>query len=110
MEASHSFEDRFADAYMGKTLQSDMTFFLESDSTLIPAHTLIVAASSVVLERLIHGTGTIVNTDRVVKVPDCPAAEFQILLYYIYTGKAGVIHNSSNLNISFILIKGTSKT
>lgn len=81
------FEDRLADAYMGKSLQSDMAFYVESDKTTIPAHSLIVSAASEVLEKLIHGTGSIVNTDRVVSVPDCPLEEFLVLLRYLYTGK-----------------------
>lgn len=87
LDGKHSFVDRFADAYMGKTIQSDMTFVLESSGTLIPAHSWIICAASPVLERLVHGTGSIVNTDRVVTVPDCSLAEFNVLLRYLYSGK-----------------------
>lgn len=62
------FEDRLADAYIGKSLKSDMAFYVDSDGTTIP--------------------GSIVNTDRVVNVPDCPEEEFLLLLRYLYTGKA----------------------
>lgn len=82
------FEDRLADAYMGKSLKSDMAFYVDSDGTTIPAHSLIVSAASEELEKLIYGTGSIVNTDRVVNVPDCPEEEFLLLLRYLYTGKA----------------------
>lgn len=81
------FEDRLADIYMGKSLKSDMSFYVESDDTTIPAHSFIVSAASEVLDKLIYGTGSIVNTDRVVKVPDCPKEEFLLLLRYLYTGK-----------------------
>lgn len=80
------FQDRLADAYMGKQLHSDMMFFVESENTYIPAHSLIVAAGSEVLERLVYGTGSIVNTDRVVQVPDCPVDAFKHILQYLYTG------------------------
>lgn len=87
---TNHFDDRFADAYMGKTYLSDMSFFVELDQTSIPSHSFIVAPASKVLERCIFGTGSIANPDRVVKVRDCPLAEFHILLHYLYTGKACV--------------------
>lgn len=80
------YEDRLADAYLGKTLQSDMTFLVELDGTAIPAHTLIVCAASQVLEKLIFGSGSLKNTGRVVKVSNCPKKEFMILLRSLYTG------------------------
>lgn len=73
-----------ADAYMGKDLHSDVTFLLESDGTTIPAYSLIVSAVSEVLDKLIHGTGGIVNTEQVVNVPYCTRQEFLILLRYLY--------------------------
>lgn len=88
LDDNHSYDDRFADAYMGKTFQSDMIFFLESCGTSIPAHTLIVSAASAVLERFVRqGSGGTGKTDRIVQVPDCSLAEFTVLLRYIYTGQ-----------------------
>lgn len=88
MDDHHSFECRFADAYMGKTFQSDMTFYVEKCGTSIPAHSLIVSAASKILERFVLNTNDgLRDTKRVVKVTDCPLDEFQVLLRYIYTGK-----------------------
>lgn len=81
------FKNRFADAYLGKELGTDMTFFIESENISIPAHSLIIAAASEVLDKLICGTGDIVNEERVVSVPNCTSKEFNILLHYLYTGK-----------------------
>lgn len=83
---ARDFSDRLADAYMGKTLKSDMTFFVESDNISIPAHSLIIAAASAVLERCIFGVGSIVNSDRVVTIADCPLNDFKVLLRYLYNG------------------------
>lgn len=80
------FVDRLADAYMGNTLRSDMSFFVEMENLFIPAHANIMAAASEVMERLIYGTGSIVNTDRIVTVPDCSEEQFRLLLRYLYTG------------------------
>lgn len=86
---TNDFTNRLADAFMGNTLFSDMTFFLESDRISIPAHSLIVSAASPVLDRCLNGTGTgtIINTDRIITVPDCALDEFKVMLRYIYTGK-----------------------
>lgn len=83
---------RLANAYMGNAWQSDMTFLLESDDNIsIPGHSLIVAAASPVLERCVFGTGSIVNAgDCVIKIPDCPLAEFEVFLRFIYTGEIGL--------------------
>lgn len=85
---THRFENRLQDAYMGKALHADMSFYVESDRETIPAHSLIIAAASEVLERLIYGSGTLVNDDRLVTVPNCPLNEFNVLLRYLYTGES----------------------
>lgn len=81
------FNKRLGIAYMGNSWLSDMTFLLELENVSIPGHSNIVAAASPVLEKCIFGTGTIVNKDRVVRIPDCSQQEFEVLLRYIYTGK-----------------------
>lgn len=86
-----TFANRFADAFMGKALRSDMSFYLESARVSITAHTLIVSAASEVLDRIIFGSGSIANFDRVVKVPNCPDMEFRVLLKYLYTGIKSLI-------------------
>lgn len=86
-DGTNEFCNRFADAFLGNTLYSDMSFFLEMDNTTIPAHALIVSAASPVLDRCINGSGNLVNNDRVIRVPDCPGAEFNVMLRYIYTGR-----------------------
>lgn len=81
------FTNRLANAYMFNRWQSDMSFFLELDNTTIPAHSLIVAASSPVLERIIFETDSVVKPNCVIKIQKCHLAEFEILLRFIYNGK-----------------------
>lgn len=84
---TRGFDNRLADAYLGKAVLSDMSFLVELDNISIPAHAIIIASASSVLERCIFGTGSIVNTERVVRIRDCPTDDFKVLLRYLYTGR-----------------------
>lgn len=86
---TNDFTNRLADAFMGNTLFSDMTFYLESEQISIPAHSLIVSAASPVLDRCLNGT--IWNADRIINILDCPLTDFMVMLRYIYTGKSRMV-------------------
>lgn len=82
------FVERLAVAYLDNSLHSDMSFYVDWENISVPAHSLIVAAASPVLERCVYGTGDIVNKERIIHVRNCTLAEFYVLLRYIYTGNS----------------------
>lgn len=97
------YQKRFGNAYMGSHWLSDMSILLELEKQSIPAHSFIVAAASPVLEKCIFGTGNIVNTDRVIRIPDCTLSEFKVFLCYLYTGNEMI-----NFSLIYLYFKNKS--
>lgn len=70
---------------VGNKLRSDFTFIIEDDNAEIPAHKLIIALASPVLDRIVYGrTDTFTTTDNV-RVGGISKESFMELLHFIYT-------------------------
>lgn len=70
---------------VGNKYGSDFTFIIEDDNNAeIPAHKLIVALASPVLERIVYGIETFCPTDSIT-VDGISKESFMQILHYIYT-------------------------
>lgn len=96
------FNERFANEFMGKTLHSDMTFYVELDDALIPGHALIVSAASPMLDQFLSDHVDLAS--RIIKVANCPLKDFNVMLRYIYSGKKTRVIKSLKSNSFFFLI------
>lgn len=74
--------------YLGNSLMADMSFYIASDGVSIPAHKLIVAAGSPVLEKFVHGSGQLVSASPVITVTGISSPGFFEVLRYLYTDTA----------------------
>lgn len=74
--------------YLGNSLMADMSFYIASDAVSIPAHKLIVAAGSPVLEKFVHGSGQLVSASPVITVTGISSQGFFEVLRYLYTDTA----------------------
>lgn len=84
--------------YLGNSLMADMSFYIVSDGVSIPAHKLIVAAGSPVLEKFVHGSGQLVSASPVISVTGISSQGFFEVLRYLYTDTA--ILNAENACVS----------
>ncbi len=72
---------------VGNKFGSDFTFIVvEDDNVEIPAHKVIVALASPVLEKIVYGNETFSPADSI-KVDDISKESFMQILRYIYTDK-----------------------
>lgn len=69
---------------VGNKHRSDFIFIIEDDDAEIPAHKLIVALASPVLDRIVYGNDTFSPADSV-KVDGISKESFMQILLYIYT-------------------------
>lgn len=74
--------------YLGNSLMADMSFYIVSDGVSLPAHKLIVAAGSPVLEKFVHGSGQLVLASPVITVTGISSHGFFEVLRYLYTDTA----------------------
>lgn len=74
---------------VGNKFGSDFTFIIEDDNAEIPAHKLIIALASPVLNRIVYGNETFAPTDTL-KVDGISKESFMEILRYIYTDNVNV--------------------
>lgn len=80
--------------FVGNERFSDMTFYVEQENIDIPAHRVIVATASNVLDKFINGTGSI-NPSNQITVTDISSKDFLEVLRYIYTDDITVKENNA---------------
>lgn len=81
------FSNRLANAFAANEWKSDMTFFVPAENQSIPAHSLLVAAASPMLERCCVDYDGSVTVGAIITIPDhCSATNCRIVLRYIYSG------------------------
>lgn len=77
---------------VGNKFRSDFTFIIEDDNAEIaeiPAHKLIIALASPVLDRIVYGNETFSSADSI-KVDGINKESFMQILHYIYTDKIDI--------------------
>ncbi|XP_037037066.1 uncharacterized protein LOC119074858 [Bradysia coprophila] len=97
---------------VGNKYRSDFTFIIEDDNVEIPAHKLIVALASPVLERIMYGNETFRAADSI-KVDAISKESFMQILHYIYTDRIHInddnvfeiLHKSNYFGLPGIEIK-----
>lgn len=80
--------------FVGNECFADMTFYIEQENIEIPAHRIIVATASNVLEKFINGTGSIGSTARIT-VTDISSKDFLEVLRYIYTDDINITETNA---------------
>lgn len=87
--ARNDFAARYANALFLNEWKSDISFHVSMENRTFPAHALIVAFASPVLERhCFPRKGERRNTNMFTLPYDCSADDFVIVLRYLYTGDA----------------------
>lgn len=85
--ARFNFNSRFGNAFLANEWLSDVSFLVDQDDRLIPAHSLFVGAASPMLERCCFGRDGVPSATKPITVPDyCSAETFDVVLRFIYTG------------------------
>lgn len=81
-------------AFVSSAQYSDMHFHIEQENIDIPAHRVIVASASPVLDKLINGSGKLESSTRI-RVSDITANDFREILRYIYTDEVRITQQSA---------------